>query len=607
MKFSLYKFIVCTLLLLTTAVYSWAQDTEGENTLEGDMAFISAGQFIFGTNKEDESGELLALGVPKALYKDEHPEQKPFLKGFYIDRYEVTNRRYKNFLEDIPNDPRFKPIIKNIGKYAPPKNWEKGEIPLGKEDFPVTWVTWYDASNFCEWAGKRLPTEKEWERAARGTDGREYPWGNDFKLENSNLPKQARSKTLLTKVGVHPQGATPQGVHDLVGNVWEWIAEDYSAYPGNIYQDDSFNAGYKVLRGISSSNIGHFPGESYLQVLKEFARAGYRQYADPSQGAPDVGFRCVTSTKPKILNPPPSTQEALKTNSNEPLSFGSASPSSNSSPSTSNDVTPTKSGFSPFEPESPLPKASIFLLIILSFMAGMFSFLSPCTLPILPAYFAVTAQASRTKMTMNSFAFFCGLASLFVLMGASASFLGSLLRDYLFSLTTWGGILVLIFGIMTVFGKGFSGASFKSAPTSTFIGYFLFGATFAMGWTPCVGPILSGILVLAASEKTIYEGMALLFFFAIGLGLPLILLASLFSNMGKDSWFWKVLRGRGWTLNLGGRSILLHSTNVLSGVLLIFLGWALATGKLTYINSLIPIELQTWFSGLEEAVVHWFS
>ena len=191
----------------------------------------------------------------------------------------------------------------------------------------------------------------------------------------------------------------------------------------------------------------------------------------------------------------------------------------------------------------------------MSLLAGLFSFLSPCTLPILPAYFAVTAQTSRAKMTLNSFAFFCGLASLFVLMGASASFLGSLLRDYLFSLATWGGILVIVFGIMTLLGKGFSGATFQNAPTSTFIGYFLFGATFAVGWTPCIGPVLSGILILAASEKTVAQGMLLLFFFAVGLGSPLVLLASFFSHMSKDGWFWTLLRGKAWNIQVASRSV----------------------------------------------------
>jgi len=556
------------------------------------MVYIPAGQFLFGTDQKDTTGDLLSMGVPKPLYEDEHPLQKPFLKGYYIDRYEVTHSRYKIFVDDLG--------------YVTPEYWENGIYPPGQDNHPVVWVSWFDAANFCDWAGKRLPTEKEWERAARGQDGREYPWGNTFQTENANLPVNSRSKTMITAVGSFPKSTTPLGVHDLVGNVWEWVNDDYNPYPGNDKPNDNFGQGFKVLRGASAANIGHFPGEFYHKILKEFARAGYRQFAAPESGEPDVGFRCVSTSPPKHYQDPNQKQTGAN-----PLSgfFGSSSSGDtgldSADPETGN--TFSSEGINPFEPESSLPKSGMLVLSLLSLLAGLFSFLSPCTLPILPAYFAVTAQTSRARMTLNSFAFFCGLASLFVLMGASASFLGSLLRDYLFSLTTWGGILVLIFGVMTIFGKGFSGATFQNAPTSTFIGYFLFGATFAMGWTPCVGPVLSGILILAASERTIVQGMLLLFFFAVGLGSPLILLASFFSHMSKDSWFWKLLRGKAWTVEVGNHSFLLHTTNLFSGLLLVVLGVALWQGYLSYFNSQIPLELQIWFGVIEEKIVHWLS
>ena len=210
-------------------------------------------------------------------------------------------------------------------------------------------------------------------------------------------------------------------------------------------------------------------------------------------------------------------------------------------------------------------------------------------------------------MGLMSIAFFLGLASLFVGMGASASYFGGLLREYMLPLTTAGGSVVVIFGVMTLFGKGFSGAVFQGRPASTFFGFFLFGATFALGWTPCVGPILSGILILAASDKTIFQGMTLLFFYAVGLGLPLIFIATLCSNLPKDGLFWKILRGKGWDLTLAGHSVSFHSTNIFSGLLLIILGIALIMGYITYINSLIPIEIQVWFSGIEETFLHLFT
>ena len=159
---------------------------------------------------------------------------------------------------------------------------------------------------------------------------------------------------------------------------------------------------------------------------------------------------------------------------------------------------------------------------------------------------------------------------------------------------------------MTIFGKGFSGAIFKTQPTSTFIGSFLFGATFALGWTPCVGPVLSGILILSASDKTVFQGMSLLFFYAVGLGLPLIIIAAFFSHLKKENLFWRVLRGKGWNIQFAGQSFLLHSTNLFSGILLICLGLALTLGYMTYLNSVIPIELQVWFSMFEEKLLHAF-
>lgn len=593
------------LLALVTCAHpfvSWAHENGPDNPLEGDMVFVSAGKFVFGTPLTDEAGLGASMGIPKPLYRDAQPELKPFLKGYYIDRFEVTNRRYRKFLEDLPTHPDYKPLIDKLGYYAPPKDWQDTHFPEGMGDHPVVWVSWFDTANFCQWAGKRLPTEKEWERAARGTEGRAYPWGNTFERDRANLPNKIGSKVPLAKVGSYPKGATPSGVHDMVGNAWEWVDGDYAPYSGNAFQFEDFNRGFKVIRGASMSDIGHFPGDFYAQVLKEFARAGYRQYANPDQGASDVGFRCVSSKAPKTL------KAAASPNAPEPTQPGLPAPGGGlfqGAAETPDTETASNAALNPFKPEAKLP-SGVLVLSLLSLLAGLFSFLSPCTLPILPAYFAITAQTSRSRMTLNSFAFFCGLASLFVLMGASASFMGSILRDYLDSMTYWGGVLIFIFGMMTLAGKGFSGAHFQGAPATTLAGYYLFGGTFAMGWTPCVGPVLTGILILAASDKTVLQGMTLLFFYSVGLGSPLILLASVCSHLPKDGWFWRLLRGKAWDIKLGSRTFLLHSTNIFSGLLLMFLGIALAKGYLTYFNSLIPIELQIWFSGFEEKIMLWF-
>ena len=602
----LWLLTLTALMMWSTPLSAWAHTDGPDSPLERDMVFIPAGQFVFGTNQTDESGLGGSMGIPKPLYQDAHPEQKPFLKGFYIDRLEVTNRRYQKFLENIPTHPEYKAIVETLGYYASPKGWRKTQFPEGLDDHPVIWVTWFDASNFCQWAGKRLPTEKEWERAARGTQGNAYPWGNTFERDRANLPNKIGSKVPVSKVGAFHKGANSEGVEDLIGNVWEWVNADYNPYPGNSFKFDDFNQDYKVIRGASVSDIGHFPGEFYDQVLKEFARATYRQYADPDQGASDVGFRCVSSNAPKALNEAPFSPNPRVQNNSSSQSAPGGNLFSGPTGTLESESAPPGPAFNPFEPEAKLPKSGILVLSLLSLLAGLFSFLSPCTLPILPAYFAITAQTSRGRMTLNSFAFFCGLASLFILMGASASLLGSILRDYLNSLTYWGGVLIILFGVMTLIGKGFSGATFKSAPAATFVGYFFFGATFALGWTPCVGPVLTGILILAGSDKTVIQGMTLLFFYAVGLGSPLILIASVCSHLSKDGWFWRLLRGKAWDIKIGKRSFLLHTTNIFSGLLLIGLGIALAEGYMTYFNDLIPIELQIWFSGFEEKVLHWF-
>ncbi|MEC9423841.1 MAG: SUMF1/EgtB/PvdO family nonheme iron enzyme, partial [Nitrospinota bacterium] len=461
------------------------------------MIHIPSGHFIFGTDKKDDTAQALSMGIPKPWYADESPQKKIFLKGFYIDTFEVTNERYKKYVDDLGA--------------LPPGNWKDNNFPKGKNNDPVIWVNWFNATNFCQWAQKKLPTEKQWERAAKGTEGNEYPWGNKFQYGIANLSKNAGSKNKPVAVGSYPKSISKEGAHDLIGNVWEWVEDDYQPYKDSKFKNDYYDSGYKVIRGHSASDIGHFPQTLYKNAIKMFARSGYRQFANPDEPGPDIGFRCASENKPVSIK--------LGLSLPNPSTMVNASEKSETIQKPLSSKFKEEASFNPFAPKPNLPDSGILILTLLAFVAGIFSFLSPCTLPILPAYFAVTAQTDRARMGMMSLAFFFGLASLFVAMGASASALGQLLRDYMFQISQIGGVIVVIFGIMTLFGKGFSGASFRGKPASTFIGFFLFGATFALGWTPCVGPILSSILMLAASEKTVLQGMNLLFFYAVGLGL----------------------------------------------------------------------------------------
>jgi formylglycine-generating enzyme required for sulfatase activity len=183
-----------------------------------DMVFIPGGPFIMGSN-----GRL----------PDEGPEHKVTLGPYYLDRHEVTNEQYRSFAEAA-------------GRPLPP-HWMNGTYPEGKARHPVTYVSWYDAEAYCRWAGKRLPTEEEWEKGARGPDGRIFPWGNDFDKEKANVPALGIGDT--TPVGRFEKGKSFYGLHDMSGNVWEWTSSWYKAYPGNTHPTENYGEQYKVLKG----------------------------------------------------------------------------------------------------------------------------------------------------------------------------------------------------------------------------------------------------------------------------------------------------------------------------------------------------------------------
>ncbi len=187
------------------------------------MVLIPAGPFVMGWDDR----------LP-----DEGPSHTVTLPAYYIDLYEVTNLQYKAFM--------------NATGHRSPAHFRNRTYPAGKADHPVTYVTWYDARDYCTWAGKRLPTEAEWEKAARGTDGRMFPWGNEFNINYANTPQRwARlgREGDTTPVGAFPQGRSPYGLYDMSGNVWEWTASWYQPHPGNTHPSESYGEKYKVLKG----------------------------------------------------------------------------------------------------------------------------------------------------------------------------------------------------------------------------------------------------------------------------------------------------------------------------------------------------------------------
>jgi cytochrome c-type biogenesis protein len=318
-----------------------------------------------------------------------------------------------------------------------------------------------------------------------------------------------------------------------------------------------------------------------------------------------------------------------------------------------------------------LASESFFVLALLAFAGGIFSFVSPCTLPILPAYFAFASQSGRSRIALNTIAFMLGVATMFSLLGASASVLGRVLLNNQQLLLLIGGALVMFFGVMSLLGKGFTGLAPKSSGTanSGAGGSYIFGLTFSVGWSSCVGPILGVVLTLAASTGSVTRGVILLFIYAIGLGLPLIIVSTFFGRASRKSLFWRAMKGKGWQWNThqiivalvwaiaiwlvlaagsqyafenlalfagqtfttaheigllllvlaGGAlwvfsargdhrtTLQLHSTQTLSGLLFIGMAVLMLNGTLAEFNALIPPDLAIWFAGLEDQLIGLFT
>lgn len=237
---------------------------------------------------------------------------------------------------------------------------------------------------------------------------------------------------------------------------------------------------------------------------------------------------------------------------------------------------------------------------LVSLFAGILSFLSPCTLPILPAYFAFTFQSDRKRIVLMTFAFFLGLATSFSLMGAGATFAGYLLKGYMALFVRIGGAVIIVLGVFSLLGKGFGGIQFQERPSATFIGSFIFGLSFSIGWSACIGPILGAILVVAATQEKAVSGMLLLFIYAMGLGLPLIILSLLFNKLDREGLFWRLIKGKGWDFSVVGRELHIHSNNLISGLLFIALGILMLGDNLSLLYRLVPVKIDLWYEMLEE-------
>jgi len=238
------------------------------------MVYIPAGDFIMGNDDIDISGKSKEFGFNEPWYLPEHPKRSVNLDAYYIDRYEVSNLQFRNWLISLK---RFSPatmdaVVKRL-------QLENGKLP-------VRGITWSKAQEFCYAVGKHLPTEAEWEKAARGTDGREYPWGDEWNKENLNAGQNEEN---LTAGGTYEAGKSPFGVYDMAGNVMEWTASWYDAYPGAKYQSPNYGRKHKVARGGSWGGVGHY-------VIPHYFRVAYRFNFQPDGAYNDVGFRCAKDT-----------------------------------------------------------------------------------------------------------------------------------------------------------------------------------------------------------------------------------------------------------------------------------------------------------------------
>ena len=245
------------------------------------MVLVPGGNFTMGSDKVDTDQHALKVGLSKPWYADESPSLKLYLKDFYIDKYEVTRLQYYIFCQATD--------------YKSPHIWGGEKFPDGTGNHPVSHVSFYDAAAYAEWAGKRLPTEAEWEKTARGPDHYIYPWGNEFDFSSANVSPSAKKKQGrgLKPVGSFPQGVSFYGTYDMVGNVWEWVWDYYLPYPNSTREWQEKEKKQLVVRGMSYLGVGHFPKEEYKKVVALKSRANYREHISPLLKKKDVGFRCA--------------------------------------------------------------------------------------------------------------------------------------------------------------------------------------------------------------------------------------------------------------------------------------------------------------------------
>ena len=232
-----------------------------------EMVLIPSGEYSMGT--QEGKGR-----------HDEYPLHKVYLDAFYIDRFEVTG---KDFEEYLSRNPKQHPTI---------TGWWDREVRTDMKNRPVFGLSWKRCHDYCEWKGKRLATEAEWERAAAGLEGRNYPWGNsspDKEIVNFNRCCFIRKGLSTEKVGSYRAGATPEGIYDLAGNIAEWV---YDWYDENYYK----NSEYANPRG-PKNGVNHTIRGGAWNSLSGYLRSSARYGYDEAKDFYGIGCRCAMSVQ----------------------------------------------------------------------------------------------------------------------------------------------------------------------------------------------------------------------------------------------------------------------------------------------------------------------
>ena len=254
-----------------------------------DMAWIKGGKFLRGSSfKENQAALKVCRKYDRSCqlwwFSDEFPRKLITLKSYWIDIYETTNAQYLKFVKATGHRPALDDTC-TTDSCREGNLWKGESFSSLIRNQPVTQVNWYDAVAYCEWKGKRLPTEAEWEKAARGPSGHIYPWGNGSPKGRATYNKKWKGIGTMTTIGSYPRGVSIYGLHDMAGNVWEWVNDWYSrTYYRKSKQknpEGPKNGKFKVLRGGSWVN---FP---------DSLRSTFRRWSQPGVRFNDTGFRCA--------------------------------------------------------------------------------------------------------------------------------------------------------------------------------------------------------------------------------------------------------------------------------------------------------------------------